>query len=135
MLTIDRHDTKALKSFAITMSWAFPVIFGAALPWLFSYQWQWWPFVISGVLMLLYLVKPALLYYPFRFWMTIAGILGWVNTRLILGLSYLILIMPLGIVLRLVGKLQYKSKMPTNVTSNYVKREAESDKKNLEYPF
>lgn len=67
--------------------------------------------------------------------MTIAGILGWVNTRLILGLSYLILIMPLGIVLRLVGKLQYKSKMPTNVTSNYVKREAESDKKNLEYPF
>ncbi|MBU2881391.1 hypothetical protein KO525_09430 [Psychrosphaera sp. B3R10] len=132
---MNRPDLNELKSFALTMSWAFPVIFGAFLPWLFSYNWQLWPFAISVVLMSLYLVKPSFIYYPFKFWSVIGGVMGWINTRIILSLSFYILIAPLGVVLRYFGKLQYKSKMPTNATSNYVKPEAESSKNNLENPF
>lgn len=130
-----RPHSDELKSFALTMSWAFPVVFGGFLPWLFSYNWQLWPFIISILLMSLYMLKPSLIFYPFKFWSIVGGVMGWVNTRIILGLSFYILIAPLGIVLRFVGKLQYKSKMQTNATSNYVKPEAESNKKNLENPF
>ena len=134
-LTINKNDTNALKSFAVTMSWAFPAFFSLLLPWIFNYQYQVWPLYISAILMSLYVIKPSWLYGPFRVWMFIGGILGWINTRIILGLSFYILIAPLGIVLSALGKLQYKKRMPTNSSSNYVKPEAKSNKDSLEYPF
>ena len=134
-LQIDRNNTKALKDFAITMSWAFPLVFSGLLPWLFDYGIHYWPFVISGILISLYFIAPSAIYYPFSVWAVIGGVLGWVNTRIILGLSFYTLIAPIGMVLRLFGKLQYRNKMPTNSSSNYTKCEAESDKKSLEYPF
>jgi len=128
-----------LKEFALTISWAFPLFFSVILPWLFNYAWQVWPLVISLVLMSLYLLKPAWLWLPHRIWMTIAGAIGWFNTRIILGLCFYLLIAPIGFILRILGKLQYQNsisqKSSQNTPSNYVKVEAKSDKKNLEYPF
>lgn len=135
MMQINKNDIVALKSFALTMSWAFPVVFSLLLPWLFSFHWQLWPLAISTVLMTLYFVKPSLIYYPFRVWMTIGGVLGWINTRIILGASFYILIAPIGLVLRVVGKLQYQVKKNKNQTSSYKKPDSGTDKKNLEYPF
>lgn len=134
-LLIDRNDTKALKEFALTMSWAFPAVFSGLLPWLFDYAIHLWPFYITALMMSLYFAAPKLIYYPFRVWAVIGGVIGWVNTRLILGLSFYLLIAPIGIVMRALGKLQYRKKMPSYATSNYVKREAKSDKQSLEYPF
>lgn len=134
-MTIDKSNIKALKSFALTMSWAFPVVFSLALPWLFSYAYQVWPLFISASLMLLYLFKPSWIYWPFKGWMFVAGIIGWVNTRIILGLSFYLLIAPIGMVLNLFGKLQYKKQMPKHQTSSYVKPDEKSKKESLEYPF
>jgi len=134
-LQIDKTDTKALKDFAVTMSWAFPLVFSALLPWLFSYSIHYWPFAISAILMTLYFVAPSAIYYPFRVWAVIGGVLGWINTRIILGLSFYILIAPIGILLRFIGKLQYRRKMPTNSSSNYRAPEAKSKKQSLEFPF
>ena len=134
-MVIDKSDTKQLKQFALTMSWAFPLVFSGLLPWLFGFNIHWWPFVISAVLLVLYLVKPILIYYPYRLWMSIAGVLGWINTRIILTLCFFLLIFPIGLLLRLFGKLQYKKAMHTNAGSNYVTPDAKSDKQSLEYPF
>jgi len=134
-MIIAKSDTKSLKQFALTMSWAFPVIFCGLLPWLFNLSVPWWPLLITTMMLLMYFVAPRFLYYPYRLWMMIAGVLGWINTRIILGLCFYLLIMPIGLVLRTFGKLQYKNRMNTNAGSNYVQREAESDKQNLEYPF
>ena len=163
---LTQHKSKPavpeLKEFALTISWAFPLFFSVLLPWLFSYPWQLWPLAISLVLMSLYLMKPAWLWLPHRIWMTIAGAIGWFNTRVILGLCFYLLITPIGFTLRLFGKLQYQTKTNQasatqtsigqsstskksiknsdkksnkSAPSNYVKVEAKSDKKNLEYPF
>ncbi|WP_210561958.1 SxtJ family membrane protein [Psychrosphaera aestuarii] len=165
-LNLKQHKNKPteteLKEFALTISWAFPLFFSVILPWLFNYAWQLWPLAISLVLMSLYLVKPAWLWLPHRIWMTIAGAIGWFNTRVILGLCFYLLVAPIGFTLRLFGKLQYQTKISQrstsytsisksaasknsikssdeksnqNAPSNYVKVEAKSDKKNLEYPF
>ena len=155
---LTQHKSKPavpdLKEFALTISWAFPLFFSVILPWLFNYAWQVWPLAISLVLMSLYLLKPAWLWLPHRIWMTIAGAIGWFNTRIILGLCFYLLIAPIGFILKLFGKLQYQTKISQpstsksltskksasekssqNAPSNYVKVEAKSDKKNLEYPF
>ena len=39
-----------------------------------------------------------------RFWMGIAGILGYINSRILLGLLYYLLFTPYGLILRMVGR-------------------------------
>ena len=134
-MKIDKSDTKQLKQFALSMSWAFPLVFSGLLPWLFEFNIPWWPFIVSILLLAFYLFRPQLIYYPYKIWMTVAGVIGWINTRIILTLCFFLLILPIGLVLRLFNKLQYKKVMHTNACSNYVKPDAKSTKQSLEYPF
>tara|TARA_R110000868_G_scaffold10214_1_gene49905 strand:- start:1343 stop:1777 length:435 start_codon:yes stop_codon:yes gene_type:complete len=137
-----KQDVEALKEFAITMSWVFPLIFMLLLPWLFDRSASLslsfcWPLVLSGLLLSLYLVYPPGLYYPYRLWMTIASVLSWINTRLILAVAFYGLILPLGVVLRMLGKLQYqaKTKKRAQQLSLWRKSEEKSAKQQLEKPF
>lgn len=134
-MQIDKSNTQALKQFALTMSWAFPAVFSGILPWLFNYSVQWWPFAISIMLLTLWLLKPQWIYYPFKVWMTITGVIGWINTRIILGLCFYLLFMPIGRLMKLLGKLDYEDKLTVDKQSNYRINSAKSDSKNLENPF
>ena len=40
MTFASRSDHAALRRFAYSLSWAFPLVFGLFLPWLFAYPWQ-----------------------------------------------------------------------------------------------
>lgn len=134
-MTIDKKNTKALKEFAVTMSWAFPAFFSLLLPWLFSFQFQYWPLAISVTLMALWLIKPEWIYYPYKGWMTVAGIIGWVNTRIILGFCFYFLFLPIGRLMKLLGKLDYQDKIDNSKTSNYQINTTKTDSKSLENPF
>lgn len=132
----DPNDTKAMRSFALSMSIIFPLVFMLLLPWLFSRSFPIWPVAVPALLMTLYVVYPKAIYYPYYCWMIIASMLGWFNTKLILGLVFFLVITPIGIVMKLLGKLQYKSQVIEN--SNWVKTphtDARKDKKRLEEPF
>jgi hypothetical protein len=133
----NREDIPALKEFARSMMWAFPLIFMGLLPWLFDAAVPWWPVALSGVLMVLYVLYPPGLYYPYRVWMAIASVLGWINTRLVLGMAFYCLLMPMGLFMRSIGKLQYTTKhdSPANGKSYWIKRTDKLDKDNLENPF
>lgn len=50
-------------------------------------------FLLSGI--------PKLLY---RYWIAFGHVLGWINTRIILGFTYYIIFLPIGIVMKLGGK-------------------------------
>jgi len=131
----DKSDIVELKKFALTMVWAFPVFFILLIPWIFSYDMHWWPLVVSAVLALFYLVRPRLIYYPYRVWMNIALVLGWINTRIILGLVFFTLIFPLGFLLRTLNKLQYQNHPPKTLESYYIARNEKLAAKQLERPF
>jgi fatty acid desaturase len=132
----DKEDISALRSFARVMSFAFPVVFMLLLPWLFSHSTPWWPLVITGVFLLLHIGAPDKLYLPYVAWMFIASILGWLNTKLLLALIFYLLITPIGVVMKVLGKLQYKSEIQAD--SAWINREVseyQKDKKRLEEPF
>ncbi|MEW6297931.1 MAG: SxtJ family membrane protein, partial [Thermodesulfobacteriota bacterium] len=59
-----------------------------------------WALVLGGLLILPALVWPRGLGPVYRGWMTIGHALGWVNTRLLLGLVFYGLITPMGLVRR-----------------------------------
>jgi len=49
-------------------------------------------------------VWPAALAGPSRVWWAIAGVLGWINARVILSLAFFLVLTPLGLVWRLMGR-------------------------------
>jgi len=136
---LTKQDIAPLKEFARTMIWAFPVIFMLALPWIFDAAIPWWPAAISLSLILMYSLYPPALYYPYVVWGWISGVLGWINTRIILGLVFYGLILPIGLVLRLLGKLQYHADRPLKkdpaAQSAWIKRDTPLNKNDLENPF
>ncbi|WP_111978074.1 SxtJ family membrane protein [Algibacillus agarilyticus] len=132
---IEKENITELKSFALMMMWAFPLFFSVIIPWLFNFAYALWPLVISALFAVLYVVSPQQIYYIYRFWMFIAGILGWINTRIILGGTFFLMIMPFGFIMRRRGKLHYKRPQKGQCTSHYIKREDKMDKNRLENPF
>ncbi len=124
---------KTLKEFGLLMVWAFPLFIGVIAPWIFDKGIQWWTLIVSAVFLVLALLAPKLIYFPFRAWMFVAGIIGFINTRLILGLTFYLLFFPIGMILRTCNKLQFKKQ--NNGCSNYVKRTEKLTKEQLENPF
>ena len=125
--------TKELKAFGLLMVWAFPLFIGIIAPWILGKGLQWWTLWVSLFFASLALLAPKLIYYPYKVWMLIAGIIGFINTCLILGFTFYFLIFPTGLVLRLLNKLHFKKK--NNSSSNYIKRTDKLTKEQLEKPF
>ena len=62
-------------------------------------------FLIPGVLLIvLGFSMPALLSPVFKVWMKIGHVMGWVNTRIILGVLFYGVVTPMGLVMRLTGR-------------------------------
>ncbi len=59
--------------------------------------------IISAVFFILALVTPVLLKPVYIFWMKLALILGWINTRLILLIIFYFVFAPIGLAMRLFG--------------------------------
>ncbi len=60
--------------------------------------------VVSGTILLpLGLVAPTILAPLFKVWMKLGHVMGWVNTRIILGILYFGLITPMGVMMRMFG--------------------------------
>ena len=134
LIVIDKQDKTALKKFALTMSIAFPVVFMGVLPLIFGLGIPLWPAAISALLLVLYVIFPAGIYYPQLVWAYIAFALGWVNTRVLLFLVFYVLIFPVGFIARRLGKLNY-NRGDTQKPSGWVKRTDKVDKQSLERPF
>jgi len=124
---------KELKEFALLMAWAFPLFIGVIAPWILGLGLQWWTLWVSFCFVSLSFISPKLIYIPYKAWMFIGGIIGFINTRVILGVTFYLLIFPIGIILRIFDKLQYKEQK--NSYSNYVKRTDKLTKEQLENPF
>uniref|UniRef100_A0A486XU46 SxtJ n=1 Tax=Rheinheimera sp. BAL341 TaxID=1708203 RepID=A0A486XU46_9GAMM len=108
MLKIAANDLTGLRRFGWQMALAVALCFGLLIPWLFNLTLPLWPWYLAGALLILALASPRLLYWPSRLWLILAAAIGWLNTRLILALVFYLLVTPLGIVLRILGKLDYK---------------------------
>ena len=142
-LMINKNNSSELKKFAFMMAWAFPLFIGVIAPLIFGEKLQWWTLIVSLVFMLLALLAPKLIYPLYRVWIFIGGIIGFINTRIILGFTFFLLIFPIGLVLRIMNKLQYKPRGnissdtsdKTSENSNYVQRTDKIEKKQLEQPF
>ncbi|MCK9280496.1 MAG: SxtJ family membrane protein [Melioribacteraceae bacterium] len=77
---------------------------------------------VAAVLLLLAFAAPRALKYFYIAWMTLAAILGFIMTRLILSLLFYIIITPIGIILRLTGKDLLDMKWDKSKNSYWIKK-------------
>lgn len=93
-----------LRKFGYTIGGFFAFFFGLLLPWLFSKPYMHWPWFFGAILCLVSTIYPPLLSSFYRFWMHFANILGWINTRIILGIAFILVFTPTGFLMRLFKK-------------------------------
>ena len=63
-----------------------------------------WAVTLAGVLAFPALVFPRSLAHIHQNWMKVGHVLGWINTRIIMGVIFFVLFTPLGLVMDLMGK-------------------------------
>jgi hypothetical protein len=97
-------DKKHLREFGLITGAILVCLFGLFLPWLLEYKFPSWPWIIAGILWAWALLLPATLKPVYRVWMKIGHVLGWINTRIILGIMFYIIFLPVGLILKLAGK-------------------------------
>jgi predicted membrane metal-binding protein len=96
-------SNKQLRSFGFTVGGIFalialwPLIMRGDDP-------RWWALVIAAGLLIPAVVFPRSLVWVHKGWMAIGHIMGWINTRIILGFVFYFIVTPTGMVRRWLGK-------------------------------
>lgn len=106
MITEDIKSTKngksELRKFGITVGIVFGLLGG-----LFFWRgrdYDSYFLILSAALLLLGLAVPILLKPIHKVWMTLAVLLGWLMTRVILSILFYLVVTPIGLLARLFGK-------------------------------
>lgn len=110
---------RALRNFGFVVGGVFAAI-AVVATWWHGGEWTGWVAGIGAVgatLMVLGLAAPIALRPVYRVWMGLAIALGFVMTRVLLTLVFVLLMLPIGLVLRLIGK---------DLLSRRIDREADS---------
>ena len=94
---------KQLREFAILFGIGFPLFFGFLIPLISNHEFRLWTFFLGILFLILGFTRPYLIYYPYKFWMKIGDLLGWVNSRLVLGLVFFVVLIPISFVMKLFG--------------------------------
>ena len=101
-MTKQATPTKQLRQFGLLVGGIFGVI--GLWPMVWRHQpMRSWALVLAVALIVPGLVAPRILAPVHRAWMKLGEGLAWVNTRIILGLVFYIVVTPLGLLMRLVS--------------------------------
>lgn len=135
MKLIERDNISELRKFGLALAIMFPLIFDLLLPWLFDRPRPLWPFIVAAIFLLAALAWPKGLYPVYRGWMAVAAVLGRITNFIVLGLVFFLMIVPLGIVLRRLGKLQYREGFDPALDTYRVGQRRRPDFDDLKHPF
>ncbi len=94
---------KKLRQFGFLIGIGFPVIIGWIVPAISGHLFRFWSLWIGVPLFILGILRPGLLFYPYQAWMKIGLALGWINSHIVLGLVFLLVLQPISLIMKLFG--------------------------------
>ena len=128
-------DNKGLRRFGITTGVIIVILFAVFFPWLFdAVKMPLWPWILAGLLWVPAIFFPGSLAPVYKKWMIIGHAIGWVNTRIILGLLFFVMVFPMGLVMRLFGNDPMRRKLDKTLSSYRVKS-LQEPRDRMEKPF
>jgi len=123
-----------LRSFGFIFAGMAALLFGLILPWLVGRGWPGWPWYLGGVVGLLALALPVALYPLYRIWMAFGAVMGWINTRILLGLLFFVILLPIGLIMKLVARDPMRRRLDPDLASYRVVRSAPA-RDHMEKPY
>jgi len=130
-MTISKNQ---LRQFGVVFAIGIIIIFGLALPLMAHKQVPAWVPIATIPVAFLALVLPIVLKPFYIIWMKIGAVLGWINTRIILGFIYFTVFMPVGLLMSLLGKDPMNRRFKKEMTSYRIISDS-TPAKNMERPY
>ena len=131
---IPELDRKGLREFGLVTGGIIAGLFGLIFPWLIERPIPRWPWVIFGVLAALALAAPLALKPVYHWWMRFGLLMSRITTPLIMGIVFYLVITPMALVMRLVGKDPMARQLREQSRSYRIESTATPPKR-LEKPF
>ncbi len=126
-------DRNGLRHFGYLTGGMFIALFGILFPVAFNLDYPRWPWLVALVFWLWALLIPNTLKWFYHIWMVIGHVLGWINTRIVLGMIFYGMMTPIGWLKRLFGNNPLAAS--TEVPNSYRHLCQPRPPKHLEYPF
>ena len=98
-----KFSKKQLRDFGLLIGFGLPLLVGWLLPFITGHGFKAWTLLVGGAGLILGLIKPSLLKYPLQVWMIIGNVLGWVNSHIILGFVFIVILQPIAYIMRIFG--------------------------------
>jgi hypothetical protein len=102
--SLDNPDTRDLREFAAILGFGLPLAFGLAIPFFGSGVYPVWPWVIGIVFLGWGAIRPASLRPLLLAWLRVARAVARVATPIILALTWMVAIVPTGLIMRMLRK-------------------------------
>ena len=107
---------KQLRDFGFLIGFGFPLIIGWLIPAIGGHSFRGWTLYISIPILILGILRPLLLLKFYKFWIRLGYLLGWVNSRIILGLIFILVLQPIALFMKLFSYDPLRKKKNNNVT-------------------
>ena len=108
------------KSFGIVFSVVFLIV--ALYPLINSEDLRIWALVASIIFFFLAFIAPKVLVFPNKLWFKFGLLLGSIVAPIVMAFVYFVTVLPIGLIMRLLGKDLLKQKLDKNAKSYWVKR-------------
>ena len=132
---IPQLDAKGLREFGLTTGAIIAGLFGLVLPLLFRH---WppptWPWILGTVLIVWALIVPKTLDPVYKIWMKFGLIMGAINSKIILGVVFYVMMAPMGLIKRLFGSDPMQRQFDPNL-STYRVASKQRPRESMERPF
>ena len=125
---------KELREFGLIFGVILVLLFGLLIPWVVDSDFPAWPWLTLAVTGSMAIIHPLSLKPFYQVWMLFGAIMGWINTRLILGIVFYFVFMPFGLIMKLFGKDLLSMKLDKTLTSYRVINDVQ-EKDDMENPF
>ena len=96
-------SNKKLREFGMLISFVFPFFIGWLLPKIRGHSFILWSMWVGIFSLIISIYKPRILIYFYKFWMWIGLILGKLNSYLIMGIIFIIILQPIALIMKLMG--------------------------------
>ncbi|OCQ91674.1 sxtJ [Oscillatoriales cyanobacterium USR001] len=127
-------DNKGLRDFGFLIGGLIAFLFGLLVPVLRHHSIPWWPWIIGGVMITLALVAPKTLNPIYHGWMRFGLILNAIETPIILGIVFYLILLPMGMIKRLLGDDPMRRKLENEKATYRVPSKVRT-KISMERPF
>jgi hypothetical protein len=127
-------DKQELRKFGLIFAGMFILFFALLLPWIWDKPSPAWAWIVAAVFVITALVLPAALGPVYRLWMKIGHVLGWINTRIILGLVFFVIFAPVALFFKLLGKDPLKQRLDASASSYRIASE-QPPRDRMEKPY